>query len=87
MKKTEQGRAKTFLETAVASAQNSNDNVLIGTAIGHLAHFSFRQEQNMTKALQLLKRAQEYVQPSHPLNGWFLLILASIAAKSCPRAL
>ncbi len=82
IKKTEQGRAKTFLETAVASAQNSDDKLLIAAAIGHLAHFTFRQEQNITKALQLLNRAQEYVQASHPLNGWLMLVFASIAAKT-----
>jgi transcriptional regulator with XRE-family HTH domain len=82
MKKTEQGRVKTFLETAVASAQNSNDMVLIGAALGHLAQFALREEQNLTKALQLIRRAREHIQTSHPLNGWFLLLMASLAAKA-----
>ena len=82
MKKTEQGRVKTFLETAVASAQNGNDMVLMGAAFGHLAQFALREEQNLTKALQLIRRAKEYIQTSHPLNGWFLLLLASLAAKA-----
>ncbi len=82
MKKTERGRVKTFLETAVASAQNSNDMVLMGAALGHLAQFVLREEQNLTKSLQLIRRAKEYIPTSHPLNGWFLLVMASLAAKA-----
>ncbi len=82
MKKTALGRAKTLLEVAIASAQNSGDALLAGAALGHLAHFSLREEQNLTKAAQLLSRAQEYVQTSHPLNGWFALVMASLAAKA-----
>ena len=80
-KKTERGRAKTFLEAAVASAQNSGDALLIGASLGHLAHFSLREEQNLMKATQLLHQAQEYVPIVHPLKGWFALVMASIAAK------
>jgi Bacterial transcriptional activator domain len=81
MKKTERGRTKTFLEAAVASAQNSGDVLLVGASLGHLAHFSLREEQNLVKAEQLLRHAQEYVPAGHPLKGWFALVMASIAAK------
>jgi Bacterial transcriptional activator domain len=81
MKKTKRGRAKTFLEAAVASAQNSGDALLVGASLGHLAHFSLREEQNAVKAEQFLRHAQEYVPAGHPLKGWFALVMASIAAK------
>ena len=81
IKKTGRGQKKTFLEAAVASAKNSGDVLLIGASLGHLAHFSLREEQNLMKATQLLHQAQEYVSVVHPLNGWFALVLASIAAK------
>ncbi len=82
MKKTEQGRVKTFLEAAIASARSSDDIFLVGAALGHLAHFSLRVEQNLEKALQLLHTAQEVVHVPHPLHGWFALIMASLDAKA-----
>ena len=81
IKKTEQGRAKTFFEAAVASAQISGDALLIGASLGHLAHFSLREERNLIKAEQLLRQAQEFVPINHPLNGWFVLVMASLAEK------
>jgi len=80
-KKKERGRAKTFLEAAVTSAQVSGDALLIGASLGHLAQFSLREEQNLKKAKQLLRQAQEFVPIVHPLNGWFVLVMASLAAK------
>lgn len=81
-KKMGRGRAKTCLEAAIASAQNSGDALLTGAALGHLAHFALREEKNIIKASQLLGRAQEMCKGPHPLNGWFALIMASIAAKT-----
>jgi DNA-binding SARP family transcriptional activator len=81
-KKTEQGITKTFLEVAYTSAQQSGDSLLVGSVLGHLAQFSLREEHNLTKALQLLDRARECAPRSHPLQGWFALILSSLAAKT-----
>ncbi len=80
-KKTERGQTKTFLEAAIASAHNSRDALLLGASLGHLAHFSLREEHNLMKATQVLHQAQEYVPGSHLLHGWFALIMASLAAK------
>ena len=71
VKRAERGRAKTFLEAALASAQNSGDPHLVGASLGHLAHFSLREEQNPTKAVQLLYQAQKYVSAVHP-SQWLV---------------
>lgn len=81
IQKSERGRVKTLLEAAVASAQQSGDTLLLGMSLGHLAHFSLCEEQSLLKAEQLLHQAQRSIPVAHPLNGWFALIKASIAAK------
>ena len=81
-KKWQRGQTKTFLESAVASAHNSGDALLFGATLGHLAQYSFREEQNIGKAMLLLSQAQTYVPTSHPLFGWLTLLLASLAAKT-----
>lgn len=81
LKKGERARVKTLLEAAVASAQQSEDALFIGMSLGHLAHFTLCEEQNMLKAELLLHQAHASVPVSHPLNGWFALLKASIAAK------
>jgi hypothetical protein len=81
VRKEQRGQAKTFLESAIASARNSGDALFVGATLGHLAQFSFREEHNIRKAVLLLSQAQTYTPTSHPLFGWLTLLLASLAAK------
>jgi transcriptional regulator with XRE-family HTH domain len=85
LKKTQLVQAKTLHEAAIASAQMSGDPLLVGATLGHLAHFHLRKEQDTQKAAQLLDRAGEFTRGYEPLNGWFALVKASIAAKEGHR--
>jgi transcriptional regulator with XRE-family HTH domain len=78
-------KAKFLNELAITSARNSGDTVLMGAAIGHLAHFYLRVDQNPDKASQLLDQAQEYIRESDALFGWFSILRASIASLKKDR--
>jgi len=84
-KKHELGRAKTWNEAAIASAQHSGDVLLVGAMIGHLAHFYLTQESDIPMAYQLVERAKAFAQGDTALHGWFNMVTASIAAKAGNR--
>lgn len=79
-KKEELGRARTWYESAMASAQYSEDALLVGATLGHLGHLHLRLLHNPLSARQLIERAQEHT-GRHPVSGWFAMVLASIAAE------
>lgn len=81
LKKTELVHAKALNEAAIVSAQNAGDRILVGAALGHLAHLYLREEQDTRNAHQLLDTAREHVQKHHTLNGWFDIVAAAVAAK------
>jgi transcriptional regulator with XRE-family HTH domain len=80
-KKHELGRAKTWNEAAIASAQHSGDVLLVSATIGHLAHWYLKEENDIQTANQLIDRAQELAPGHAALDGWFNMVNASIAAK------
>lgn len=80
MRKRELGRARTWNEAAIASAQYSGDTLLLGAALGHLAHLYLTWQHDPVSALRLLDQAQEYTR-GHPVNGWFAMVGAAIAAE------
>jgi len=84
-KKLELAQVKALNEAAIISAQNSGDRVLVGAALGHLAHLYLSEAQDTQSASQLLDRAREHVQHHHALNGWFDIVTAAIAAKEGNR--
>jgi hypothetical protein len=53
-RKQELARAKTWNESAVASAQQSGDSVLLGATIGHLAHLYLMEENDVLTAQQFI---------------------------------
>jgi len=84
-KKQELGRARTWNEMAIASAQYSGDMLLLGAAIGHLGHLYLTWQQDPLSAHKLLDQAQEYTRRGHPINGWFSMVIAAIAAQQEKR--
>ncbi|MBV8694754.1 MAG: bacterial transcriptional activator domain-containing protein, partial [Ktedonobacteraceae bacterium] len=78
-KKRELGRARTWNEAAIASARYSGDTLLLGTTIGHLGHLYLTWQHDPVSAGKLLEQAQEYTR-GHPVNGWFAMVAAAIAA-------
>jgi len=83
-KKQELGRARTWNEMAIASAQYSGDVLLLGASIGHLGHLYLTWQQDPISARRLLDQAQEYTH-GHPINGWFSMVIAAIVAKEEKR--
>lgn len=84
VRKREFGRARTCNESAIAAAQFSGDTFLLGAALGHLGHLYLILQQNPVTARQLLNQAQEYTR-GHPVNGWFAMLDAAIAAEELNR--
>lgn len=84
VRKREFGRARTCNESAIAAAQFSGDTFLLGAALGHLGHLYLILQQNPVAARQLLNQAQEYTR-EHPVNGWFAMLGAAIAAEELNR--
>ena len=80
-KKSELTQVKDLNEAAIDSAEHSGDKILLGAAVGHLAHLYLREEQDTRIASQLLESAREQVQGGHILHGWFDIVSAAIAAK------
>ena len=81
-KKHELGRAKTYNEAAIASAQQSGDTILLGATIGHLAHLYWMEENDVIMAYQLIGRAQELAHDHSALCGWLTILTAATAAKA-----
>ena len=80
-KKLELAQVKDLNEAAIVSAQSGGDKILVGAALGHLAHLYLREEQDIRSAYQLLGSAREQIQKGHILHGWFDIVTAAIAAK------
>lgn len=80
-KERELGRARTWNESAIASAQYGDDAVLMAAAIGHLAHLYLTWRHDPTSAGQLLVQARDYAQDHPALQGWFAIVDAAVAAK------
>jgi transcriptional regulator with XRE-family HTH domain len=78
-RKRELGRARTWNESAIASAQYSGDACLMGAALGHLGHLHLTWQQNPSVARQLIDQARAYTR-EHPIRGWFSIVTAAIAA-------
>jgi transcriptional regulator with XRE-family HTH domain len=79
-RKTQLGRARTWNEAALASAQYSGDAFLIGAALGHLGHLYLIWLDDPVGALQFLEQAQQYTK-GHPVSGWMAMVSASAVAK------
>ncbi len=80
--KDEVAKAKTWNEAAISSAQRSNDSLLVGGTIGHLAHLYLMRQNDMLRAHQLLESAEPFIDNHAALKGWFAIIKATIASKS-----
>lgn len=78
-KRSELGRARTWNELAIASAQFSGDTLLLGAAFGHLGHLYLYWQQNPDLAYKFIEQAQGYTK-RHQVAGWFAMVKASIAA-------
>jgi transcriptional regulator with XRE-family HTH domain len=78
-KKRELGRARTWNESAIASAQYSGDAFLLGAALGHLGHLYLTWQHDPVFARQLIGQAREHTK-GHPVSGWFAIVGAAIAA-------
>ena len=78
-RKRELGRARTWNETAIASAQYSGDAFLFGAALGHLGHLYMTWQGDPVLARQLIDQARAHTR-GHPINGWFAMVIAAIAA-------
>lgn len=83
-KQSEFMRARTWNESAIASAQYSGDKALLGAALGHLGHLYFSWSNDPGVARQLLEQAQTYAK-GHPVNGWLVMVLASISAGEAKK--
>ena len=79
-KECDRGRARTWNESAIASARYSGDSLLVGAALGHLGHLHLTWLHDPVSACQLLNQAQEHTK-GHPVSGWFAMVLAAIAAE------
>lgn len=82
--KRERGRARTWNESAIASAHSSGDALLLAAAIGHLGHLSLTWLHDPIAARQLLGQAQERSR-GHAVRGWFAMVAAAIAAMEGDR--
>lgn len=80
-KERELGRARTWNESAIASAQYGDDAILMAAAIGHLAHLYLTWQHDPASASQLLAQARDYAQDHPALQGWFGIVDAAVAAK------
>jgi transcriptional regulator with XRE-family HTH domain len=80
-KEREMARARTWNESAIASAQYADDALLVAAAIGHLAHLHLMWQKDTTAAGQLLDQARDFGQDHPALAGWFSIVGAAIAAK------
>lgn len=78
-RKRELGRARTWNESSIASAQYSGDAFLLGAAFGHLGHLYVTWQHDSVLARQFISQAQEYTK-GHPVSGWFAMVIAAIAA-------
>jgi hypothetical protein len=83
--KQEPGKAKTFNELAIASAQNSGDHILLAATIGHLAHFHFAWLEDISVSQQLIPQAERYAEKNHAITGWLKIMAAATAAKGGDR--
>jgi transcriptional regulator with XRE-family HTH domain len=77
--KRELGRARTWNEFAIASAQYSGDAILLGAALGHLGHLSLTRQGDPVLARHYISQAQEHTK-GDPISGWFAMVIAAIAA-------
>ncbi len=84
-KESELGRAKTWNEAAIASAQQGGDHGLVAATIGHLAHLYLMWQHDATVAEELLSHARQVADERSPLAGWLHLITAATAAKAGDR--
>jgi transcriptional regulator with XRE-family HTH domain len=80
-KEREMARARTWNESAIASAQYADDALLMAATIGHLAHLHLMWHHDTTAAGQLLDQAREFGRDHLALAGWFSIVNAAIAAK------
>lgn len=78
--KAELGRARTYNEAAISSAQYSGDTLLFGAVLGHLGHLYLTWLNDTNGARQLLEQAQGHLKV-HPVSGWISMVTASVAAK------
>ena len=81
-KEHEMARARTWNESAIASAQYADDALLVAAAIGHLAHLHLMWQHDTAAAGQLLDQARNYGHDHPALAGWFSIVSAAIAAKA-----
>lgn len=79
--KKDLAKGKTWNEFAIASAQNSGDQMLLAATIGHLAHLYMMWPEDTATARQLLTRAHELADKLPALDGWLYSIEAATAAK------
>lgn len=80
-KEQELGRAKTWNELAIASAQYSGDTSLFGATVGHLAHLYMTWQHSPPIARNLIDEAQKFIKRTSALDGWFTIIIAAIESK------
>jgi transcriptional regulator with XRE-family HTH domain len=80
-KEREMARARTWNESAIASAQYADDALLVAAAIGHLAHLHLIWQHDTTAAGQLLDQARDFGRDHPALAGWFSIVGAAIAAR------
>jgi transcriptional regulator with XRE-family HTH domain/tetratricopeptide (TPR) repeat protein len=78
--KAELGRARTYNEAAIASAQYSGDALLFGATLGHLGHLYLIWLDDTEGARQILEQAQGYAK-DHPVRGWLAMVSAAVSAK------
>jgi hypothetical protein len=74
-------KAKTWNELAIASAQNSGDDLLLAAMIGHLAHLYMMWPEDATITYQLLDHAHTLAGKQEALQGWLHSVRAAMAAK------
>jgi len=80
-KEREMARARTWNESAIASAQYADDALLVAAAVGHLAHLHLMWQHDTAAASQLLDQARDFGRDHPALVGWFSIVSAAIAAK------
>lgn len=83
----ELGKAKRWNESAIASARNSGDTLLVGAAIGHLAHAYMAWQHDTDATYHLVEEAQGYIGSHQGLQGWLYIVTAAAAAKEQNAAL
>lgn len=82
--KRELGRARTWNESAIASAHYSGDALLLAAALGHLGHLYLTWLHDPVAARQFISKAQEHSR-GHAVSGWFAMVTAAIAAMEGNR--